>query len=92
MDTINPQILPSTRPRKEHHRTAIVGVWVLVVALIIAALYFVQMREKKTPTSPVVNQISAKEAQLQEISVRTTVTLSAEEAKIKEGQLKTIRR
>jgi hypothetical protein len=50
MDTINPQILPSTLTRKEHHRSAIVGVWILVVTLLIAAIYVVQVISTKEPT------------------------------------------
>jgi hypothetical protein len=53
MDAINPQILPSTLTRKEHHRSAIVGVWILVVTLLVAVIYIMQVINMNQPAPPV---------------------------------------
>jgi hypothetical protein len=58
MDTINPQILPSTLSKKEHHRAAIVGLWVLAVALLVGAIYWFGLKNQSSsvPTSGTTSQ------------------------------------
>jgi hypothetical protein len=54
MDTINPQILPASLTKKEHHRAAVVGLWVVLVALLVALIYWIQTRDT-TPVTPSVS-------------------------------------
>jgi hypothetical protein len=50
MEPINPQVLPSTLPKKEHHKSAMVGLWAAFGAIIIGLLYWWLVSAKLVPT------------------------------------------
>ncbi len=52
MESFNPQVLPSSLPRKDHHKTALISIWAAVAAIIIGLLYWwiASPREPVAPT------------------------------------------
>jgi hypothetical protein len=46
MDTINPQILPPSMARKDHHRAAVVGIWVAIIAVLLGLSYWWMVKNR----------------------------------------------
>ncbi len=64
MDSLNPQVLPSSLPKKDHHRRAQVALWAALGAIIIGVAYWAIASSRKVdvaPPLPVVHTKSAAE-------------------------------
>ncbi len=88
MDSLNPQVLPSSLPRKDHRKATQVALWAAFAAVILGVSYWALVGQKEvdvTPSSPTVKT----EAEMRQEIVRNlkSPTITHEEIKKVIGSL-----
>lgn len=58
MDSLNPQILPSSLSRKDHRKSSLIALWAAIAAIAIGLIYWGLASKKAVETPPVTPTIA----------------------------------